>query len=130
MVLLTQETDIKPHCPRCGVVCRLQIKGATPDVIYHLAALSSVSNAEQDPRAVLKTNFGGTLALLQAMLQTAPTCKLVFISSSEVYGRVAPEDAVLKANTHTGRILAMSIRGDSPANPLSIKHDHQSKNSR
>jgi len=65
---------------------------ARPDVIYHLAALSSVSQAEDNPKEVLDTNFGGTLALLQAAQKAAPKCRLVYISSSEVYGRVRPEE--------------------------------------
>jgi len=67
------------------------IRDARPDVVYHLAALSSVTHAEQHPRAVLETNFGGTRFLLQAMQQAAPRCTLVYVSSSEVYGKVKPE---------------------------------------
>jgi len=69
---------------------------ARPDVIYHLAALSSVSQAEEDPKQVLDTNFGGTLALLQAMQKAAPKSRLIYISSSEVYGKVTPEENPVK----------------------------------
>jgi len=80
---------------RCDVRSLPALKDAVrksrPDVIYHLAALSSVSHAEQHPKPVLDTNFGGTRFLLQAMQQAAPKCRLVYVSSSEVYGRVKPE---------------------------------------
>jgi len=72
------------------------IRKARPDVIYHLAALSSVSLAEENPKAVLDTNFGGTHSLLQAMQRAAPKCRLIYVSSSEVYGRVKPEENPVK----------------------------------
>ncbi len=69
---------------------------ARPDVIYHLAALSSLYDTEKNPKAVLDTNFGGTLSLLQAIQTAAPKCRLVYVSSSEVYGRVKPEETPVK----------------------------------
>ena len=61
-----------------------------------LAALSSLYDTEKNPKAVLDTNFGGTLSLLQAIQTAAPKCRLVYVSSSEVYGRVKPEETPVK----------------------------------
>jgi len=67
------------------------IRRATPDVIYHLAAMTSVPMAEDHPKRALDTNFIGTLNLIHAMQKEAPKARLVYISSSEVYGKVPPE---------------------------------------
>jgi GDP-4-dehydro-6-deoxy-D-mannose reductase len=72
------------------------LRKTRPNVIYHLAALSSVSQAESNPKQVLETNFGGTLSVLQAMREAARNCRLVYVSSSEVYGRVKPEENPVK----------------------------------
>jgi len=68
------------------------IRRCRPDVVYHLAGITNVPESEADPRGVLETNFLGTLNLLEAMRREAPGGLFVFISSSEVYGRVLPGD--------------------------------------
>ena len=88
---LTGKVNLHPCDLRSPEELKQAVRNARPDVIYHLAALSSVAHAEQHPRPVLETNFGGTRFLLQAMQQAAPRSRLVYVSSSEVYGRVKPE---------------------------------------
>ncbi len=66
------------------------IRKARPDVIYHLAAISSIPLGEENPKQMLDTNFIGTLNLANAIQKEAPKARLVYISSSEVYGKVAP----------------------------------------
>ena len=68
------------------------IRKARPDTVYHLAAISSVPQGEDSPKKMLETNFMGTMNLVRALLKEAPKSRLIFISSSEVYGRVQPED--------------------------------------
>ena len=55
------------------------------DLVYHLAAVVGVEHYVADPYAVLNVNVNGT----QAVLQTAHKygTKVVFASTSEVYGR-------------------------------------------
>ena len=31
MVLMASGDEAKPHCPNCGAICRLQIKGVSPE---------------------------------------------------------------------------------------------------
>lgn len=82
------------------------IRKTKPDVVYHLAATSSVSEGEADPRGTLEVNLTGTLHLLQALRREAAGSLLVHISSSEVYGNVPAEEN--------------PIREDRPGAPVHI----------
>jgi len=67
------------------------------DLIYHLAAQSSVPISTEQPRLDLDVNVMGTFNVLEAARKGG--CKVVFTSSSVVYGNAAriptPEDAPL-----------------------------------
>lgn len=58
---------------------------ADVDVVFHLAARSSVLDAECEPRAAFEVNVGGTYNVLEAAL-AAGVRRVVFASSREVYG--------------------------------------------
>jgi len=55
------------------------------DLIYHMAAVVGVEHYVGDPYAVLNVNINGTQAILRAAYKYGR--KLVFTSTSEVYGR-------------------------------------------
>jgi GDP-4-dehydro-6-deoxy-D-mannose reductase len=60
---------------------------ATPlDGIFHLAARTFIPDAHANPAAVMDVNASGTIHLVQAMRRHTPKARLVFISTSEVYG--------------------------------------------
>jgi GDP-4-dehydro-6-deoxy-D-mannose reductase len=72
--------------------CLLEVlKSSRPQRIYHLAAFSSPSESCESPKLTYQVNFMGTLNLLSAWLRVGMDCRLLFISSSEVYGHVPPE---------------------------------------
>lgn len=79
-------------------VARL-VRERVPEVVYHLAALSSVGRSWAEPERTLGDNVGGAVALLQALRAHAPHARVVWVSSSEVYGTQGElpigEDAVL-----------------------------------
>lgn len=54
------------------------------DVVFHLASLISVPYSIQNPRSFIDTNVTGTFNICQAA--RASKSKLIYISSSEVYG--------------------------------------------
>jgi GDP-4-dehydro-6-deoxy-D-mannose reductase len=56
------------------------------DAVFHLAARTFVPEAMDDPIGVMETNFHGTIRLIEAMREHAPKARLLFVSSSEVYG--------------------------------------------
>jgi GDP-4-dehydro-6-deoxy-D-mannose reductase len=62
------------------------VRDARPDVCIHLAAITSVMAAKDDPDRAWRVNLHGTLNLARALLDLAPGCHLVFASSAEIYG--------------------------------------------
>ncbi|RME20344.1 MAG: NAD-dependent epimerase/dehydratase family protein [Deltaproteobacteria bacterium] len=74
------------------------------DAVMHLAALAGVRDSLRDPARYVDVNVGGTQRLLQAM-ERAGCRRLVFASSSSVYGEVA-----------TGRFTE-DLAADRPVSP-------------
>lgn len=91
---------------RSSVALAEAVRKAKPDVVYHLAASTSVSEGEGDPGGTLEVNLTGTLHLLEAIRKETPGARLVYVSSSEVYGRIRPEEN--------------PVREDRPEAPLHI----------
>lgn len=56
------------------------------DVVLHLAAKAGVRPSIQDPAGYYRANIMATLQLLQRMIREKPLPRLVFASSSSVYG--------------------------------------------
>lgn len=83
------------------------IEAARPEVLYHLAALSSVGDSWSSPGTSFRVNAEGTLHVLRACLE-AKVPRVVVILSSEVYGNADPdqlplhEDAPLRPVTPYG----------------------------
>lgn len=75
------------------------IGAARPQVVYHLASQAFVPAAFRDPADTLQTNVLGTLNLLLALLAEQPACRLVMVSSNEVYGMVTPDDLPVDEDT-------------------------------
>lgn len=59
-----------------------------PDVIYHLAGFSDVGASWNDPMAAFASNANGTQSVLEAVRVTQCGSRVVFVSSSDVYGTV------------------------------------------
>ncbi len=78
-----------------------------PQVIYHLAALSSVGRSWEEPAVTMRENTATTVNVLEAMRRHAPDARLVCVSSCEVYG--------------TSAELPISERAPvQPANPYAV----------
>ncbi len=56
------------------------------DHVIHLAAMTFLPEAESAPVKVIDVNINGTINLIQSMWEHTPGARLLFISSSEVYG--------------------------------------------
>lgn len=61
------------------------IKKVNPDLVFHLAAQTNLTKSIIEPKKDININFFGTLNLLES-LEKAPIKKLIFASSSAVYG--------------------------------------------
>ncbi len=62
------------------------VREVRPDACIHLAAISAIGDARQDPERAWRVNVMGTLAVAEALRATVPECLMVFASSAEVYG--------------------------------------------
>jgi len=73
-----------------------------PDILFHLAAQSSVKISFENPLETFSDNLIGTLILLETVSKLYIEVKTLIISSSEVYGQLDPsqcpiaEDSPLK----------------------------------
>jgi GDP-4-dehydro-6-deoxy-D-mannose reductase len=71
---------------------RRALADARPDIIFHLAAQSSVASSWSDPVQTLQINAKGTLHLLEAVRSEYPATRIVLIGSGEEYGAVQPHE--------------------------------------
>jgi GDP-4-dehydro-6-deoxy-D-mannose reductase len=67
------------------------ITESAPTDVIHLAAQSFVPRAIAQPRETYEINVIGTLSLLEALTANSFQGRFLYISSGDVYGRVAPE---------------------------------------
>lgn len=61
-----------------------------PDVIYHLAAISFVPDAEKSPTLAFDVNTTGTINILEAIKKHSPETKVLFVGTSQSYGNPRP----------------------------------------
>ncbi len=57
-----------------------------PEVVYHLAALSSVGRSWEQPARAVEDNVAMAVNVLEAVRHEAPEARVVWASSCEVYG--------------------------------------------
>ncbi|OGK21882.1 hypothetical protein A3C23_00860 [Candidatus Roizmanbacteria bacterium RIFCSPHIGHO2_02_FULL_37_13b] len=63
------------------------IKKIKPDFVYHLAAVSEVENAYDNPRIMFETNVQGTVNVLEATRSLQNIKGVVIASSDKAYGK-------------------------------------------
>jgi nucleoside-diphosphate-sugar epimerase len=66
------------------------LRSFQPSTIYHLAALASHRLSHRDPHPYLHNNLNTVLTVLEAARTTEPTPRIVFTSSSSLYGDNQP----------------------------------------
>lgn len=77
------------------------LKESNPDVVFHLAAVSSVSKSMRDASLTYDTNIMGTVNLMEAIKVLGKKVRFMFISTCELYGdggRDITEDAPIVLN--------------------------------
>lgn len=74
---------------RDGATVRRELEGA--DAVYHFAAIVNVAECQDKPHESYRTNFMGTVEVLQAVREegerTGRMPRVIFAGSSAVYGR-------------------------------------------
>ncbi len=120
-----------------------EIKRATEDVegIIHLAAVSQVAKGEKNPSLCWKTNFHGTVNVINAISTKSNNPWLIYASSREVYGKpnilpVSETHPINPINVYgkTKASAEKSVR-DSPIPSIILRysnvygsvHDHETR---
>ena len=62
------------------------VKQCEPDIVFHLAAVSSVAKSLRDRAVASNTNIAGTANVLEAAKSLNKDVKFFFVSTCEVYG--------------------------------------------
>lgn len=75
---------------------RESIKKIRPDVIYHLAAQSSVGLSWKIPALTYEVNIIGTVHILEAVLASVPKAAVLLVGSAEQYGKVGRDEMPIK----------------------------------
>jgi GDP-4-dehydro-6-deoxy-D-mannose reductase len=88
------------------------IQQASPEVCIHLAAVSTVASAARDEDRAWQVNLHGTLHLARAILRFAPSCVLLFVSSSDAYGSSFRAGTAVTEDT---ALAPMNVYGASKA---------------
>jgi len=81
------------------------IKRAKPDWVVHLAAVSNVRHSWERRKETFETNLLGTSNLFEAIRRYAPQARVLFVSSSDVYGT---ERSSKKPLDEKAEVLAMN----------------------
>ena len=86
------------------------------DGVFHLAAQSHPPTSFRDPIGTMDTNVMGSANLIQVIQDHQDDCKLMFCSTSEVYGNVGQdgrkihwEDTILPANPYGASNAATDV---------------------
>jgi GDP-4-dehydro-6-deoxy-D-mannose reductase len=94
LALLTKAHDVKIITAdiRDEKTITKALKQFKPDVVFHLAAQSSVRLSFENPQETFSINIMGTLTLLEAINKVDFPVKTLVVTSSEVYGPLTPEE--------------------------------------
>jgi GDP-4-dehydro-6-deoxy-D-mannose reductase len=107
---------------RDGAAVREAMRAAAPELVYHLASLTSVGRSWESPAQTLGDNDAITVSMLEALRHLAGGAPVVWVSSCEVYGTHASpptteDEPMMPANPYavskaSGEMLAQ-VYGDA-----------------
>lgn len=85
------------------------IKEIKPDLVFHLAAMSSPGKSFSEPSQTIMNNVNSEINLLEAMREHSKDAKILIVSSADVYGIVTSENLPIDEETPL-----------NPANPYAV----------
>lgn len=75
------------------------VKEVSPDIIFHLAALTSPGESFKEPEKIFTNNISAQLHILEAVRMNNLSPRIVITSSAEVYGLVHTSDLPIDEET-------------------------------
>jgi GDP-4-dehydro-6-deoxy-D-mannose reductase len=109
---------------RAGV--KSLVDEAAPDVIAHLAAVTSGRTGSHDSGRAVRTNVGGTVAITEAARAADPRPGLLIVSSAAVYAVPSPGDPPLDERAPIGprnEYGLLKLAQESVAIAAAVRHD-------
>jgi GDP-4-dehydro-6-deoxy-D-mannose reductase len=115
------------------------VRETQPSALVHLAADSSVAASWEDPTRTWRVNVDGTVNVLDAVRRERPEARVLFSSTSEVYGNAArfptPEDEPVRpispyAVTKAAAELACALPGANVVVARSFNHEGPGRDDR
>ncbi len=99
--LLSEEQSALPLiCLEADLLSSAQVHQAIvrsqPDLVFHLAAQSSVAASWKEPTRTLEINAGGAIHLFEALHAERLAPRILLVGSGEQYGLVSPEENPIK----------------------------------
>lgn len=82
-----RDVDVRDPEQLRAVIAKVQ-----PDIVVHLAAVTTLRESFAHPQDTYDINFLGTLNLLMALRESNFNGRMLFVSSSEVYGLLAESE--------------------------------------
>lgn len=71
---------------------RMVLKETQPDVVFHLAAQSSVAVSWENPQLTADVNIKGSINVLEGIRSLEKRPRVLLVGSGEEYGRILPEE--------------------------------------
>ena len=115
------------------------VRETQPSAVVHLAADSSVAASWENPMRVWRVNVAGTVNVLEAVRRGSPEARVLFPSTSEVYGNAnrfpTPEDEPVRpispyALTKAAAELACALPGVDVVVARSFNHEGPGRDDR
>ena len=115
------------------------VRETQPSALVHLAADSSVAASWEDPARTWRVNVDGTVNVLDAVRRERPEARVLFSSTSEVYGNASrfptPEDEPVRpispyAVTKAAAELACALPGVDVVVARSFNHEGPGRDDR
>ena len=97
------------------------IQDVNPDVIFHLAGITSVSASIENPELTLAVNVGGTQNLISAIAKHSPESLFIHAASTEIY------DASSGVISETSSLAPRSPYAESKAVAYQLVIDSRAK---
>jgi len=94
---------------------RERVAAARPDACLHLAGISAIAAAQEQPGQAWQVNLHGTLALAEALSLARPDAVLVHVSSGDAYGRSFAADAREAGLDETAPLAPVNVYGATKA---------------
>ncbi len=76
------------------------IKNTRPDGLINLAAFTSPAQSFKDPIGCFHNNIDTQIAIFESIRKYNESCRILAISSSEIYGNVRKQDLPINESTH------------------------------